>query len=218
MCNRITPACAGNTDTLKQAVSDNKNHSCVCRKYIIKFETGHDYRESLLRVQEILVPLLFSGHCSRITPACAGNTVIMYVKLARNKNHSCVCRKYSVSAFNVLIGKESLLRVQEIPVVIVVVVVVSRITPACAGNTHLLSRVSERIQNHSCVCRKYCVCCNVVWSVVESLLRVQEIRCYSFKIIKMFRITPACAGNTEFWEVNLYLIQNHSCVCRKYNH
>ncbi len=133
--SRITPACAGNTIYSKIFKSAFKNHSCVCRKYYLIEVPNSDVDESLLRVQEIHNSSFKTFIVGRITPACAGNTLKGFQTWICVWNHSCVCRKYMVRVSQLVNGRESLLRVQEIQLKSMSKQANKRITPACAGNT-----------------------------------------------------------------------------------
>ena len=74
--NRITPACAGNSPVPSQPPSPHEDHPRVCGEqlfasYPVASEVG-----SPPRVRGTETVYIDGFACSRITPACAGNSCI----------------------------------------------------------------------------------------------------------------------------------------------
>ena len=88
------------------------------------------------------------------------------------------------------------------------------ITPACAGTTENPNQLGDLIKDHPCVCRNNFFCEAQIVNTVGSPLRVQEQRPMSSAVGGSVRITPACAGTTEYATKEYLIARDHPCVCR----
>ena len=70
-----------------------------------------------------------------ITPACAGKTPILLIQYFSSKDHPRVCGENRVIILNLLTLIGSPPRVRGKPMLILIAISRSRITPACAGKT-----------------------------------------------------------------------------------
>ena len=108
-----------------------------------------------------------------------------------------MCGEYRVKMLLQKIEKGSPPRVRGIPSPSIVMVKVSRITPACAGNTTPSQTTSSLWRDHPRVCGEYKYTKNGNGFFSGSPPRVRGIL-FLFNDIDVIRgITPACAGNTQ---------------------
>ena len=71
---RITPACAGKTQTLRSQILSARDHPRVCGENVLKCHGLFMWSGSPPRVRgKLLLYVTFALHL-RITPACAGKT------------------------------------------------------------------------------------------------------------------------------------------------
>ena len=84
---RITPACAGRTIKASRCQLYHQDHPRVC---------GKDYRSTLYvytplgsppRVRERLIVNINISFCNRITPACAGRTIMELNQFSLSRDH-----------------------------------------------------------------------------------------------------------------------------------
>ncbi len=94
---RITPACAGKTFHGAMIGFDSEDHPRVCGKdyFASSFFVGAG--GSPPRVRERLLSSLLLSCLVRITPACAGKTVVIAIVEVGEEDHPRVCGKDSVS-------------------------------------------------------------------------------------------------------------------------
>ena len=137
----------------------------------------------------------------RITPACAGNTHIHFVRQNHFRDHPRMCGKYRKTKFSCITSRGSPPHVREILTLGTFVPPWNRITPACAGNTCLHKKQQQWGQDHPRMCGKYKHEVFYYWSERGSPPHVREILPAFQKLIVFFGITPACAGNT-FSQIN----------------
>ena len=85
------------------------------------------------------VSVLPSGKkCGRITPACAGNSLVFAVNVAADWDHPRVCGEQLDGAETVYVEEGSPPRVRGTEAVAEIDVDGTRITPACAGNSQTI--------------------------------------------------------------------------------
>ncbi len=75
---------------------------------------------------------------------------------------------------------------------------IRRITPACAGNRDLLREADNKSVDHPRVCGEQIVRKGKFLVLVGSPPRVRGTEISNNLIIRICRITPACAGNSIF--------------------
>ena len=131
----ITPACAGNTWHALFFTWKILDHPRVCGEHEVMVLLGLYLLGSPPRVRGTLYPQLTMLNGSRITPACAGNTVAMASIRLGYKDHPRVCGEHIVQNDNVAAREGSPPRVRGTLCRIRLFVVYCGITPACAGNT-----------------------------------------------------------------------------------
>ena len=127
-------------------------------------------------MREILLPFYFPKVESRITPACAGNTRTSFYLSRLRLGSPPHVREIHFSNDSVPFD--------------------TRITPACAGNTVLQVLPLSFPEDHPRMCGKYIFFPSFLFSLQGSPPHVREIHFCGFRVVQLFRITPACAGNT----------------------
>ena len=111
---RITPACAGNTPCRRGRSLPSRDHPRVCGEYVKRSFLYAKIWGSPPRVRGIPVPDNFRGLHPGITPACAGNTVLLMLDCGLRRDHPRVCGEYLLSMIGRLTSKGSPPRVRGI--------------------------------------------------------------------------------------------------------
>ena len=88
---RITPACAGNSQKLNSPCNLDKDHPRVCGEQLACFCFCLTYKGSPPRVRGTGTGKRSSCRNKGITPACAGNRVLKTPVMALSKDHPRVC-------------------------------------------------------------------------------------------------------------------------------
>ncbi len=91
---RITPACAGNTASGKGMMMNDGDHPRVCGEYAYEINPYCKHLGSPPRVRGIPTNQLGITGYRRITPACAGNTMLARKMPSKRKDHPRVCGEY----------------------------------------------------------------------------------------------------------------------------
>ncbi len=89
---------------------------------------------------------------SRITPACAGNSIISSKTSYVSKDHPRVCGEQHTRyyGFHRCLGSPP--RVRGTVILILILILILRITPACAGNSLTAFTLKEIAEDHPRVC------------------------------------------------------------------
>ena len=134
----------------------------------------------------------------RITPACAGSTNVQVPHKLSDKDHPRLRGEYTfVNSFNPqLTGSPPLAR--GVRTTINLCSIERRITPACAGSTCRTHEGLEAVEDHPRLRGEY-----YYHSHTESLLEgspplARGVRVEHMRDLRQLRITPACAGSTDF--------------------
>ena len=90
---RITPACAGKTKSFILFLKEAKDHPRVCGKNLVKTLLLSWIQGSPPRVREKLDKECDVKGTTRITPACAGKTIVGLINCPTHKDHPRVCGK-----------------------------------------------------------------------------------------------------------------------------
>ena len=93
-----------------------------------------------------------SGRNDRITPACAGKTILGSFANCRRKDHPRVCGENKVGFYKSPFEQGSPPRVRGKPMIKKRFENGERITPACAGKTYWKRRTLYKFQDHPRVC------------------------------------------------------------------
>ena len=91
MASRITPACAGNSDKHLHSKVQRPDHPRVCGEQPPFWYTGGTEKGSPPRVRGTGLCKKRNPWCSRITPACAGNSLISPESYGMMWDHPRVC-------------------------------------------------------------------------------------------------------------------------------
>ena len=167
------------------------------------------------RVREKQSAVLNSIDESRITPECAGKTIIKTVSITTSQDHPRVCGKNSP---NVRANKRrsgSPPRVREKLIIFPFFYSSTGITPACAGKTSTPGNNPKVQRDHPRVCGKNTILLGIVKRLTGSPPRVREKLSFSLSLSYMYRITPACAGKTSSGPWLPALMRDHPRVCGK---
>ena len=92
-CTRITPACAGKTNTRTNKTIISWDHPRVCGKNKTSQITKASRMGSPPRVREKLAVACVQSFATGITPACAGKTGESCLNAIENEDHPRVCGK-----------------------------------------------------------------------------------------------------------------------------
>ena len=143
--------------------------------------------------------LQFLSECHvllRITPACAGKTPARSDSCSPESDHPRVCGE-NLSLYEIsrsIHGSPP--RVRGKPITWIVLAVMARITPACAGKTTLRLLCRSSTADHPRVCgENSCLCSHSACSS-GSPPRVRGKPVVVPDLYDAERITPACAGKT----------------------
>ena len=150
--SRITPACAGKRSLPSEKRNPVGDHPRVCgeKLYVIPVNVLHLGSPPRVRgkVEKAVIPMKFSG----ITPACAGKRHSHLLDRPQYRDHPRVCGEKSPSLELNAPGTGSPPRVRGKAITWEVWPLYSRITPACAGKSFLLSARAVAIRDHPRVC------------------------------------------------------------------
>ena len=132
---RITPACAGNSNTLIQPPPSWRDHPRVCGEQTGKGRAPGGELGSPPRVRGTAYLPCFPPMVIGITPACAGNRVFSKIRGQNTWDHPRVCgeQRRKKKESNRLLGSPP--RVRGTAVDATALTADNRITPACAGNS-----------------------------------------------------------------------------------
>ena len=127
----------------------------MCGKYVVVIVSNGTESGSPPHVREIHISSFSLASSIRITPACAGNTRLFLLALVKIQDHPRMCGKYEYSYTWELVSQGSPPHVREIPPACNHFCGFRGITPACAGNTWLMTKNLRRKQDHPRMCGKY---------------------------------------------------------------
>ena len=120
-------------------ISIPRDHPRMCGKDPFVVCDEHAQQGSPPHVRERLPSVLRHHRRNRITPACAGKTTLSYNPDASLGDHPRMCGKDFTGLSSSITTRGSPPHVRERPLVFHPQIYYSRITPACAGKTLLLS-------------------------------------------------------------------------------
>ena len=132
---RITPACAGITETLDIGIERHWDHPRVCGNYGARRLLQRHRPGSPPRVRELLHHDVLWRNIHGITAACAGITAGFAALRKDGEDHPRVCGNYLITALSVRLSPGSPPRVRELRRGLEGITSPVRITPACAGIT-----------------------------------------------------------------------------------
>ena len=193
--SRITPACAGNSQSVEDMIAALEDHPRVCgEQFVFSFELVCG-RGSPPRVRGTDV----CGHvrplARRITPACAGNRAASTDAEYPYTDHPRVCGEQPPPAPAASQGAGSPPRVRGTAQKARAYTSLPRITPACAGNSSGPCPGAGGTPDHPRVCGEQCSRSCKNRRASGSPPRVRGTGKAGYYSSSSHRITPACAGN-----------------------
>ena len=135
VCDGITPACAGKTQSVMWRRRAKRDHPRVCGENAISPRHAHRRAGSPPRVRGKPVTATVSVTATGITPACAGKTTVTFTLSAPFWDHPRVCGENRVTIHMRDGGQGSPPRVRGKPGGLHRAGQSAGITPACAGKT-----------------------------------------------------------------------------------
>ena len=133
----------------------------------------------------------------RITPACAGKTLLSTVNVSPSWDHPRVCGENGRTEAEAFIREGSPPRVRGKQCMKGGGAPDARITPACAGKTSRPPLRSQGPEDHPRVCGENSSARMDIMLYRGSPPRVRGKPCELGKKLQYLRITPACAGKTR---------------------
>ena len=167
------------------------------------------------RVREKLLAFFEIVNSPRITPACAGKTVLFSSLNSCMRDHPRVCGKNSLTKTIDVPRTGSPPRVREKPFLGRTHISEIGITPACAGKTIYWWPSFLDRRDHPRVCGKNTCACELPPACVGSPPRVREKLVFEDGAWSPDRITPACAGKTQNIKSASREVEDHPRVCGK---
>ena len=194
----ITPACAGKSLTIPKLTTRSWDHPRVCGEKSRVCPRSDPGTGSPPRVRGKARGCLRRPVSQRITPACAGKSVLFNIYQVIAEDHPRVCGE---KARTLIVqdepqgspprvrGKAALWRVSR---------PLFRITPACAGKSAKAERTSRCSWDHPRVCGEKDLVSRQLHFSTGSPPRVRGKACSTYPQSHCNWITPACAGKRIF--------------------
>ena len=210
---RITPACAGKTSSICPPIPCTPDHPRVCGENSFDSALIKEPVGSPPRVRGKLYPDTPGRQRPRITPACAGKTARMADLAARTADHPRVCGENAETLLSCLTSYGSPPRVRGKLLILILILMLIRITPACAGKTEVDARPEDAEADHPRVCGENRGALLLRLQHIGSPPRVRGKPKSHGRIRKCGRITPACAGKTGTPSSTRGQSSDHPRVC-----
>ena len=153
-----------------------------------------------------------------ITPACAGITPCRLPEAFAWQDHPRVCGNYPDGDARRRYAVGSPPRVRELPRRQPERQTRPGITPACAGITFSVSKITRVFWDHPRVCGNYRRTAGRWRCVPGSPPRVRELRNPCPSLTSLIGITPACAGITGGAGMSEQIKRDHPRVCGNYQY
>ena len=195
MAERITPACAGNSDVLSHLFQSPWDHPRVCGEQAVCVPNAAACKGSPPRVRGTVAHGLHVKAGVGITPACAGNSTGKEKTLPVTWDHPRVCGEQASFSLAPSSIKGSPPRVRGTVFLNSIYVNKAGITPACAGNSPTLNPTLNPSLDHPRVCGEQLYSPSGGVKYWGSPPRVRGTGPFPLFGIADDRITPACAGN-----------------------
>ena len=194
--DRLTPACAGSTRHGAGADRLCSTYPRVCGEH--RRTTGRPRTTTDLppRVRGALFPVEHQPARRRLTPACAGSTLLDGGVCLSMSTYPRVCGEH-VTARRYACTRDDLPpRVRGAPRYCHQPIVRHRLTPACAGSTSRLRRCPGCETTYPRVCGEHRAMEPGQQGWFDLPPRVRGARAVSWRTVGLRRLTPACAGST----------------------
>ena len=194
---RITPACAGNSRLAFPGHPPPWDHPRVCGEQIYRRIKMCNHEGSPPRVRGTVCEKLDVENTSRITPACAGNSLCRTMSFYRKQDHPRVCGEQAAYPGRRKHHGGSPPRVRGTAAHCPNRNDRARITPACAGNSAVLPDGLLPAGDHPRVCGEQFLLLGLCLLGEGSPPRVRGTVQGHVQHHYIDGITPACAGNRE---------------------
>ena len=148
-----------------------------------------------------------------ITPACAGNSAEHRHLAAGERDHPRVCGEQRMSVLADMEKHGSPPRVRGTGYETYTHKYKTGITPACAGNRSTLRKTEGAGRDHPRVCGEQGFQAVLHLLTQGSPPRVRGTAISSLSWRAAPGITPACAGNSDFYESKGWMVGDHPRVC-----
>ncbi len=209
----ITPACAGNSYARFCARITSGDHPRVCGEQSRSAYTWSSAIGSPPRVRGTDPLLWLNGFRNGITPACAGNSPVFLYTRYPHRDHPRVCGEQVVEGVRQLGKLGSPPRVRGTVFLFPNSGLSKRITPACAGNSNGGTENAAVFKDHPRVCGEQTVDGLLPEAETGSPPRVRGTASLHGFLALDVRITPACAGNSIYSDVEEDSYKDHPRVC-----
>ena len=194
---RITPACAGNRDSRRAYGARFEDHPRVCGEQLRIAQSATPEQGSPPRVRGTAAPDFICIAAVRITPACAGNSQYRPQKCPRFWDHPRVCGEQGHPIKLRFYHPGSPPRVRGTAYATLDDLEQAGITPACAGNSNCDCRDRKGPRDHPRVCGEQTSATKWRLRMQGSPPRVRGTAAFCGGGDGRWRITPACAGNSN---------------------
>ena len=193
----ITPACAGKRRRSERAQFKRRDHPRVC---------GEKARTLIVQDEPQGSP-----------PRVRGKAKKRHLGGWKKGDHPRVCgEKFTCFAHrSTLPGSPP--RVRGKDYVAIASYSLAGITPACAGKSLTIQKMTTRSRDHPRVCGEKTVQCAGALKDLGSPPRVRGKVTGYFGVVIRIRITPACAGKSAFPESEGNAVRDHPRVCGEKN-
>lgn len=165
----------------------------------------------------ILTRKAYTSQKRRIIPACAGNTLSILCALSNRSNHPRLRGEYVAYALQRDIPWGSSPLARGILNRCVCKSYISRIIPACAGNTKSDKYCQNLYWDHPRLCGEYLLSPSIWCVMLGSSSLVRGIRGRNGTKGLLDRIIPACVGNTKTNCTNITITKDHPRLCGEYS-
>ena len=193
----------------------SRDHPRVCGNNAFSKSFQGTLLGSPPRVREKQVYWVVGSFFRGITPACAGKTKTSLHQPCAEWDHPLVCGKNLTIVHKLYALPGSPPRVREKPKLHEDGLVITGITPACAGKTYACNDGQIRLWDHPRVCGKNSILVPDTVIFLGSPPRVREKPEKDLISASQRGITPACAGKTPLRCNHLTSTRDHPRVCGK---
>ncbi len=194
---RITPACAGNTQSLRAPARWEWDHPRMRGEHLSAALQSATEPGSPPHARGTPCRFTAFTRSSRITPACAGNTLDFPGFEPFAEDHPRMRGEHFEAACRALLYLGSPPHARGTLCSALLCSKDCRITPACAGNTNFRHRMDFWRWDHPRMRGEHFAIKTPFFNKAGSPPHARGTRSGDFKNDYGFRITPACAGNTD---------------------
>ena len=193
---RLTPACAGSTTTTRPAAMNTSTYPRVCGEHHTPGEGEPDDVDLPPRVRGARCAIAGLRVPERLTPACAGSTLLQPHVAHLVSTYPRVCGEHPSQPTLPIRSVDLPPRVRGAQTTRTNDQDSPRLTPACAGSTQLPESGWRLQTTYPRVCGEHAAIPAVVRFVSDLPPRVRGARVERGGEPLCHRLTPACAGST----------------------